>query len=203
VVADSPRPGVRLTDAEREHAASRLHTAHGEGRISLDELDQRLVVVYAARVAGDLEPALHDIPTDRERALLSGEPDDGVVRLGRAGNVVRRGRWQVPRRLLVDQLNGGHPAAALPIVLDMREAVVPHPQVDVELRTATKAQIVLPAGASADLRGLRGYGAPRRSGVPFEPSPGKVHVVVRGVLPRRSMLWVAYRPAPAWWALIV
>jgi hypothetical protein len=197
VPAERPRPGVRLTDAEREHAAGRLHAAHAEGRISLDELDRRLAVVYGAQVAGDLGPALDDLPTDRERALLSGGVDD-VVRLG-AAERVREGGWRVPRRLLVDQVNGVNPALVRPVVLDMRTAVVPHPQVDVELRTAVRAQIVLPAGASADLGGLRGFGPPRRTRVPAGPTPGKVHVVVRGTLPRRSMLWLDYRPAPLWW----
>ncbi|MCO1657749.1 DUF1707 SHOCT-like domain-containing protein [Pseudonocardia humida] len=198
-VVDRPRPGVRLTDAEREHAASRLHAAHAEARISLDELDQRLAVVYRARVAGDLEPALRDLPTDRERALLSGEVEDGLVRLG-PGEFVQRGRWAVPRRLVVDTVDV--PAVlAQPVVSDLREAAVPHPRVDVELRTLHVAQLVLPAGASADVSGVRGHGSPRRTAVPTTPVPGRLHVVVRGVIPRRWMLWVDHRPAPLWWQL--
>jgi uncharacterized protein DUF1707 len=204
VPADRPRPGVRLTDAEREHAAARVHAAHGEGRISLHELDQRLAVVYAARVAGDLVPVLDDLPTDRERALLSGVADaDEVVRLvpGPDG-IVRRGRWPVPRRILVDHTERTHPTLVSAVVLDLREAVVPHPRVDLELRTATTTQLVLPPGASADLRGLHGSGPLMRTAVPTAPVPGKVHVVVRGVVPRRWMVWVAYRPAPLWWRLL-
>lgn len=201
MTVDQPRPGVRLTDAEREHAAARLHVAHAEARISLDELDQRLVVVYGARVAGDLRPVLEDLPTDRERAMLSGSTDD-IVRLPLGSSGLPRGRWRVPRRILVDQ-TALRPAYDLPgpVVLDLREAVVAHPQVDVELRLAGPAQLILPAGASADASGLRGAGPLRRTDVPVEPVPGRVHVVVRGVLPRRWMLWVAYRPAPLWWRL--
>jgi hypothetical protein len=191
---------VRLTDGEREHAAGRLHAAHAESRISLEELDQRLAVVYRARVVGDLEPALDDLPTDRERALLSGGDDDDVVRLEPGG--VRRGRWRVPRRLVVDQTVGGYPALMGPVVLDLRAAVIGYPRVEVELRLVNTVQLVLPAGASADLTGLRGFGPLGRTTVPAAPVPGRVHLVVRGVLPRRWMLWVAYRPAPLWWKLL-
>ncbi|MBN9757357.1 DUF1707 domain-containing protein [Pseudonocardia sp. Ae707_Ps2] len=53
---------MRISDADREAAARRLHDALGEGRITLAELEERLDAVYAARVARDLRPPLADLP---------------------------------------------------------------------------------------------------------------------------------------------
>lgn len=44
---------IRISDADREQATGRLHTALAEGRITLVELDERAGQVYAARFAGD------------------------------------------------------------------------------------------------------------------------------------------------------
>ena len=55
-------PGLRISDADRERAAERLHTALSEGRITLSELEERLAVVYAARYEADLHPPLADLP---------------------------------------------------------------------------------------------------------------------------------------------
>uniref|UniRef100_UPI0015F04F0F DUF1707 SHOCT-like domain-containing protein n=1 Tax=Pseudonocardia pini TaxID=2758030 RepID=UPI0015F04F0F len=59
-----PRPGIRISDADRERAAARLRTAMGEGRITMVELEERLAVVYAARFAAELLPPLEDLPGD-------------------------------------------------------------------------------------------------------------------------------------------
>ena len=62
-MTQSPR-GLRISDADRERAAARLQQALAEGRITLDELEERLTVVYAARYAADLLPPLEDLPGD-------------------------------------------------------------------------------------------------------------------------------------------
>jgi Domain of unknown function (DUF1707) len=199
---DRLRPGVRLTDAERENAAAQVHVAHGEGRISLDELDRRLAVVYGARVAGDLVAALDDLPTDRERALPDRRAEPAVTLAAGPYGCVRHGRWTVPRRLVVDQIGRGTSLTFRgPVVLDLRTAVVTHPQVDVELRIVAIAQLILPVGSSADLRGLRGAGGLSRTEVPSRSAAGTIHVVVHGVVPRRRMVWVGYRPASRWWRM--
>ena len=43
-VSDSPdrRPDLRISDTDRDRAAEVLREAHAEGRISIDELDERL-----------------------------------------------------------------------------------------------------------------------------------------------------------------
>ena len=53
---DAPLARDPDLDADRERAAARLQQALAEGRITLDELEERLAVVYAARYAADLLP---------------------------------------------------------------------------------------------------------------------------------------------------
>lgn len=54
-------PGIRISDADRERAASRLNQAPAEGRISVAELEERLSTVYGARYEAELRPPLADL----------------------------------------------------------------------------------------------------------------------------------------------
>lgn len=53
---------VRVSDAEREQVAERLVAAHGEGRLTLAEYDERVRSAHAAVVRDDLAPLLADLP---------------------------------------------------------------------------------------------------------------------------------------------
>ncbi len=62
--------GVRASDADRERLISELNEHTGEGRLSTEELEQRLQAVYAARTTSELEALRHDLPeTSAQRAL--------------------------------------------------------------------------------------------------------------------------------------
>jgi hypothetical protein len=54
---------VRASDAEREQYAGRVREATGEGRLTLDEGDERLARVYAARFRDELPGLVADLPT--------------------------------------------------------------------------------------------------------------------------------------------
>src|SRR3712207_8251572 len=53
---------LRISDADRHQVAEILREAAGEGRLDLDELDQRLDATYAARTYADLVPITLDLP---------------------------------------------------------------------------------------------------------------------------------------------
>jgi len=53
---------MRAADVDRERFAVRLRQALDEGRLTLDELDERLREVYAARTFGDLDRLVADLP---------------------------------------------------------------------------------------------------------------------------------------------
>ena len=58
----SARPDVRIGDAERHTVAEILRQAAGEGRLTLEELDERLEAAYGATTAGELVPLTADLP---------------------------------------------------------------------------------------------------------------------------------------------
>jgi DUF1707 SHOCT-like domain len=51
-MSDSPdqRPDLRISDTDRDRAAEVLREAHAQGRITVDELDERLTSVYSATI---------------------------------------------------------------------------------------------------------------------------------------------------------
>lgn len=53
---------IRVSDADREVVADRLRAAAAEGRLTLDEADERQALAYAARTAEDLEGLTTDLP---------------------------------------------------------------------------------------------------------------------------------------------
>jgi peptidoglycan/LPS O-acetylase OafA/YrhL len=52
---------VRASDADRERVAAILRDAAGQGLLTLDEVDQRLAAVYAARHLTELAPLTADL----------------------------------------------------------------------------------------------------------------------------------------------
>ncbi|MCD2192528.1 DUF1707 domain-containing protein [Actinomycetospora endophytica] len=54
---------MRVSDADRAQAADRLTQAHGEGRLTLAEYDERVRAAHGAVVRDDLAPLLTDLPS--------------------------------------------------------------------------------------------------------------------------------------------
>ena len=55
-------PAVRASDADRERVARMLSDHGAAGRLTPDELDERLDAAYAARTQEDLDRLLDDLP---------------------------------------------------------------------------------------------------------------------------------------------
>src|SRR2546423_9972200 len=94
---DQP-PALRASDADRERVAEILRTAATEGRLDLDELDERLAAVYRAKTYADLVPLTRDLPVAPAAAPVmpasadrfgGGTPATGG--LGAIGGVSRQG----------------------------------------------------------------------------------------------------------------
>lgn len=122
---------MRVSDAERHRVAEVLREAAGEGRIDLEELDQRLEATYAARTYADLAPLTYDLPAHRDQpyvaARSAGPPrvvagPDSETHLAILSGMDRKGSWVVPRRMTVLAMMGG-------VNLDMREAQFAAPEV--------------------------------------------------------------------------
>lgn len=60
MTTDNPR--VRTSDAERERIAQILRDAVGEGRLTLEEGDERLATLYTTKFRDELNPLIADLP---------------------------------------------------------------------------------------------------------------------------------------------
>lgn len=54
---------MRVSDAEREAAAAELQEHFASGRLTQDELDERLAAAFAAKTHGDLNALFTDLPS--------------------------------------------------------------------------------------------------------------------------------------------
>lgn len=113
------RPALRASDAEREQTAETLREAMGEGRLTVEELEDRLRAAYSAPTVRELERLVADVtvPERATRAAISSARVTGVtVREGDGGErwVVsimsghdRHGRWRIGSRCTVLNIMGG------------------------------------------------------------------------------------------------
>jgi uncharacterized protein DUF1707 len=53
---------MRASDADREAVAARLRDHYAEGRLTQDELDERVSVALTAKTFGELRPLTTDLP---------------------------------------------------------------------------------------------------------------------------------------------
>jgi hypothetical protein len=167
------RPELRISDADRERAMQRLNDAVTEGRLTMSEFDERVEGVLHSRTASELQPYLADLPGAAGRPTTV--PERQELRTT-ASTLRRAGRWVVPRQLSVHSKAGT-------VKLDLTEAVISYPVIEVTLETtAAKTILVLPAGASVDVDQVEQVASSTKvRKVPTSTEPaGEPHVVVTG-----------------------
>ncbi len=95
------RPDARAADADRERVVELLRHAHGEGRLSLDEFDERATAAWAARTYRELAGVTADLPqrapTDRPApsAAFVDKPDQVALRIWLGVSVLNVLIWAV------------------------------------------------------------------------------------------------------------
>ena len=67
---------MRVGDAEREAAAAELREHYASGRLTLDELNERIDKTFAAKTRGDLNALMTDLPSRRPGGA-AGLPEAG------------------------------------------------------------------------------------------------------------------------------
>jgi hypothetical protein len=104
-------PDLRASDADRERTADVLRHAAGEGRLTVEELDERLGNTYAARTHTELDRLVVDVlvpGSAPERRLPVRPGTGGTQRLfSIMGGHDRKGRWRVAPRCTVINVMGG------------------------------------------------------------------------------------------------
>src|SRR5215471_10030706 len=134
------REELRAAHEDRDSVVEQLRVAAGDGRLTADELDQRLEAALTARTYGELAALTTDLPVPEPRltARHRSAPDSARVD-GGSGRARRDGRWIVPRLLEVRVASGK-------VVLDFTEAVAAHPvvQIDVDVRSGSLVIVTRP-----------------------------------------------------------
>ena len=54
---------MRISDSDRDRAAAQLRDYYAEGRLTSEELDQRVTAALSAKTAGDLRRLMADLPS--------------------------------------------------------------------------------------------------------------------------------------------
>jgi class 3 adenylate cyclase len=117
--------GQLASHADRDRVVEVLKTAAIDGRLTADDLDQRLEAALTARTLADLEPLLADLTS----AAAVEVPDLARIECG-SGSAKRDRSWVVPRRLEVHVGSGS-------VRLDFRQAVIAVPQLQIDAQIAS------------------------------------------------------------------
>jgi hypothetical protein len=99
---------VRASHEDRDRFVEVLRVAAGDGRLTAEELDERLEVALTARTYGELAALTTDLPVAPGFAMdgPAPKPKDVVHIDCHSGNVKRDGHWVVPQRLEVRVTSG-------------------------------------------------------------------------------------------------
>jgi hypothetical protein len=66
---------IRVSDADRERVAARLREHYAEGRLSSEEMDERISAALSAKTNGDLRRLLADLPEPESAQVPQAAPD--------------------------------------------------------------------------------------------------------------------------------
>ncbi|HET8755986.1 MAG TPA: DUF1707 domain-containing protein [Solirubrobacteraceae bacterium] len=158
------RPELRVSDDDREATVARLRVAGGEGRLTLEELAERVELADAARTRGDLDALTADLP---RAAAGEGERKDRGWIVAIMGGAERRGRWRPARSTIVVTVMGG-------AELDLREAELADGVRITAITIMGGIGIAVPDGVSVEMGGfafMGTNGGPRDRVPPLRSAP--------------------------------
>jgi hypothetical protein len=139
--ANAGRPELRASHADRDRVVELLRVAAGDGRLTAEELDERLEAALTARTQRELSALTADLPAGPDAGLdLSAVPPKEVIRmLRKGGNAHQLGRWVVPKQMEI-KVAGGN------VRLDFTEAIITSPvvQIDVDVRGGSVVIVTRP-----------------------------------------------------------
>ncbi len=128
------RSRLRISDNDRHRVSELLREAAGEGRLDMEELDERLAAVFAAKTYGDLVPITADLPGLQQAPTTRPQPtaysdlpatryDSSIAIMGGSS---RKGVWEIGE---------SHQAVALMagIDLDLRQVRFSGPETTIRV----------------------------------------------------------------------
>jgi hypothetical protein len=152
---------LRVSDADREAAVARLREAGGEGRLTFEELADRVERADLARTASELEAVTADLPAARPDAAPARKERGWVVAI--MGGAERRGRWRPSPRTNVISIMGG-------AALDLRDAEIEGGELVITAVCVMGGiEVKVPEGVAVELSGfalMGGNSAPKHAPTP-------------------------------------
>ena len=161
-------PELRVSDADREATVVRLREAGGEGRLTLEELAERVERADAARTRGDLDALTADLPASAGAVRMPAAPAKErrwIVAI--MGGEQRKGRWRPARRTNAIAVMGG-------VDIDLREAELADGAEILAIPVMGAVTVVVPEGVSVELSGfalMGGNSGPDDRVLPLPNSP--------------------------------
>ncbi len=142
---------VRASDAERDATIERLREATGAGRLTLEELSDRIGAASEARTREQLAVLTADLPAQHGRSFAHAATDGGRVS-SVFGDVCRQGEWVVPARSSWRSVFGD-------VVLDLRRAHVPGTDVAIDAGSLFgDVDLLVPEGVVVEVRARVTFG---------------------------------------------
>ena len=183
-VDNLPDHSHRISDADRERVAELLRQAAGEGRLDIDELEQRLELAYAAKTYGELVPITQDLPATQashpepmpSQARIGGVPTTSNA-IAIFGGAERKGSWVVPDHFNAFAMFGGVELDLLEASLESRELTI------IAVAIMGGVDIVVPDDLTVMVDGagiLGGFGETTRHSTPPPPAGAPV-VRIKGM----------------------
>jgi hypothetical protein len=198
-----PPAELRASHQDRDRVVELLRVAAGDGRLTADELEERLEKALTARTYGELAALSRDLPTGpTPLAGAVAEKPKEMIRIDcRSGSAKRDGRWLVPLRIEA-RVTSGH------ITLDFTEAVITQPslQIDASVRSGSLNLVIRP-GIVVDTDDVAVASGHVKVWAPWGPEvPVFLRIQVSGKVgsghfrarpPRRNLWqWLLRRPRP-------
>ena len=179
---------IRVGHRERDAVAAVLQEAAADGRLSMDELDERLDIALRARTYADLDPLVADLSVESPSPTVpaplvptvQGPPPMGYSREdplrldGGVSSETRTGVWNVPPFVRINQGFGS-------VKLDCLLAVPMAPLIEIEvLGGAGSVRLILPDGWGVDADRLSKAWGTVTVKVPRQAAPGMPLLVFYG-----------------------
>ncbi|WP_022926923.1 DUF1707 SHOCT-like domain-containing protein [Patulibacter americanus] len=170
---------IRASDAERDGTIDVLRDASAEGRLTFEELADRIEAATTATTRGELERLTADLPVDAHPIPRGSGAAGGAAVVAPVnestvfGDVRRSGPWRVPDSSRFSTLFGD-------IELDLREAVVGQARVEIDAGTVFgDVTLLVPEGVVVEVRTKTFFGDSRQKAGLSGP-PGATVVVLTG-----------------------
>lgn len=132
----------RASDADRDRVIEILQAAAAEGRLDLDEFDERMSVAARAKTFGELAPLTADL---RGMTASTSPANSNKMVIHAHGSSPRReGRWSVPPLIEIDAKMGSP-------VLDFTDAQLHSRDVEIAINFSMGTlKLIVPDGTSID-----------------------------------------------------